>query len=95
MRRKGIVAALLSVFVPVLGQMYAGKGERGAVILIASIIAGNLFLIWLNVYASMGNAPHGLWSHTLPRALHDIFSAWGIIFLGWQIIDAFKWGIAA
>jgi TM2 domain-containing membrane protein YozV len=95
MRYKGIVAGLLSVFVPGLGQMYAGKGERGAAILIASIIAGNLFVIWLNMYASMGNAPYAFWSHAVPRILHDIFSVWGIIFLAWQVVDAYKWGMAA
>jgi hypothetical protein len=74
--------------------MYAGKAERGAAILMASLITGNLFLIWLNGYASLASAPHASWSLTLPRALHDVFSAWGILFLGWQVIDAYKWGNA-
>ena len=95
MRRKGIVAGVLSVLVPGLGQMYVGKGERGAAILVACIIAGNLFVIWLNVYASMGNTSYAFWSHALPRILHDLFSVWGIVFLGWQVIDAYKWGLAA
>ena len=49
-KRNPYLASLLSIPVPGLGQIYAGKGERGAAILIATIIVGNLNAIWLTLW---------------------------------------------
>ena len=90
MKGKPILVGLLSLLIPGLGQMLLGKGERGALILIAVIVVGNLNAIWLNVYASSILAPVTFYSTTLPRVLHDVFALYGIVFLIWQVVDAYK-----
>ena len=55
MRKKPLLASMLSLFVPGLGQMYAGRGVRGAAILIAVIVVGNLNAIWLSTNALLTN----------------------------------------
>jgi len=88
MKNKAVLAALMSALVPGLGQIYAGHRVRGAAILIATIIVGNLNAIWLTLYAQPVNAVQPFWAVGLPRILHDIFAIYGIIFLIWQIWDA-------
>ncbi|HSG25244.1 MAG TPA: hypothetical protein VLA32_03940 [Anaerolineales bacterium] len=88
MKKKAVLAALFSAVVPGLGQWYAGKGERGAAILIATIIVGNLNAIWLTLYAQPVTGVDAFWAVGLPRVLHDLFAVYGIVFLIWQIWDA-------
>ncbi len=54
--RNPYLASLLSVPVPGLGQIYAGKGARGAAILSVTIIVGNLNAIWLSLCV-LGGSP--------------------------------------
>ena len=58
MPRKGkgkpVLATVLSLLVPGLGQIYAGKQERGATILVAGIIVGTLDLIWQTLFITVG-----------------------------------------
>jgi TM2 domain-containing membrane protein YozV len=89
-KRNPYLASILSIPVPGLGQIYAGKGERGAAILIVTIIVGNLNAIWLSLHAAAGTATNAFWAHSLPRILHDLFAAYGVIFLIWQVIDAYR-----
>lgn len=89
-KRNPFLAALLSIPVPGLGQIYAGKGKRGAAILIATIIVGNLNAIWLSLHAAADPGLIAFWAHTLPRILHDLFAAYGVIFLIWQVADAYQ-----
>jgi hypothetical protein len=84
------LASLLSIPVPGLGQIHAGKGIRGAAILSITMIVGNLNAIWLSIYASSKPAAIGFWANTLPRILHDIFALYGVIFLIWQVVDAYQ-----
>ena len=58
MSRSPLLSVILSLLVPGLGQIYAGQGERGAAILVAVIIVGNLNAIWF-----------GLW-HLSPQVVH-------------------------
>lgn len=90
MSRNAFLASVLSLLVPGLGQIYSGKGERGAAILMAAIIAGNLYAIWLSLFAmaTASPGPKVFWAHTLPRILHDVFSAYGVIWWVWQVVDA-------
>lgn len=88
--RNPYLASLLSVPVPGLGQIYAGKGARGAAILSVTIIVGNLNAIWLSLYPTTSPGPNAFWIDTLPRILHDLFAAYGVIFLIWQIVDAYQ-----
>jgi TM2 domain-containing membrane protein YozV len=88
--RNPYLVGLLSIPVPGLGQIYAGRSERGAAILITTIIVGNLNAIWLSLHATTNPGADVFWASTLPRLLHDIFAAYGVIFLIWQVIDAFQ-----
>ncbi len=92
MKRKPATAALLSTLIPGLGQIYLGKGERGAAILIATIIVGNLNAIWLTLYAQPISEIDSFWATGLPRLLHDLFAFYGMVFIVWQIWDAYSGG---
>jgi hypothetical protein len=86
-----ILAGILSFAVPELGQIYAGKSERGAMILIAVILVGGMNAIWLSLYnISDPGATNARWIYTLPRILHDIFAIYGVVFWIWQVVDAYK-----
>jgi TM2 domain-containing membrane protein YozV len=89
-KRNPYLASLLSIPVPGLGQVYAGKGERGAAILVVTIIVGNLNAIWLTMYGGMSTGSSAFWAVSLPRWLHDIFAAYGVVFLIWQVVDAYQ-----
>ena len=78
MRKQPLIAALLSTVFPGLGQFYAGDGGRGALILIAVIIA------------QTPPADTRFWAVSLPRFLHDLFAFYSVMFLLWQIADAFR-----
>lgn len=88
MSRTPILAAIFSLLFPGLGQIYAGKNERGAAILISVIIVGNLNAIWLSLYSLTNPGSAAFWTYTLPRILHDWFAALLLIFLIWQVVDA-------
>jgi biotin transporter BioY len=89
-KRNPYLAGLLSIPVPGLGQIYAGKSARCAAILAIIIIVGNLNATWLSMFASMRPETNAFWARSLPRILHDLFAAYGVIFLVWQIADAFQ-----
>lgn len=88
--RNPYLAGFLSLLVPGLGQFYTGSGARGAAILLAVIIVGSLNAIWLSLYALNSPDPGLFWASTLPRILHDLFAAYGVIFWLWQVIDAYQ-----
>lgn len=90
MNKKPILASVLSLLVPGLGQLYAGKSTRGAAILILVIIVGNLNAIWLSIYSLTSPGASPFWTYTLPLLLHKIFAYYGIGFLIWQIFDAYQ-----
>jgi TM2 domain-containing membrane protein YozV len=89
MKRNAFIASVLSLLIPGLGQIYIRKAERGALILIAVIIAGNLNAIWLSTFAVSSTITTNFFSTTLPRLLHDIFAFYGIVFWIWQVVDAY------
>jgi hypothetical protein len=88
--RNAYLASGLSLLVPGLGQIYSGRSERGAAILIATIIVGNLNAIWLSLHAAASPQPEGFWVYALPRILHDLFAAYGLTFWIWQVVDAYQ-----
>jgi hypothetical protein len=89
-QRLPLLASALSLLVPGLGQICSGEAERGAAILIAVIVVGNLNVIWLSLFATTSAGPHTFWGYALPRILHDLFAAWGVVFLVWQVVDAYQ-----
>jgi TM2 domain-containing membrane protein YozV len=90
-----IIAGILSLLVPGLGQIYAGQSTKGAAMIVAAIVIANLNIIVLPLI-SMANPeiPKGapdarsLWSYWIPRIVHDVASFWSIVFWIWAIVDA-------
>jgi hypothetical protein len=87
-----VLAALLSLLVPGLGQIYAGKQERGAAILVAGIIVGTMALISQTLFLSVVPPPfpfpysvvaERFWWYRLPLAFY------GLVFWAWQLADAY------
>ena len=95
MKRNPFIAGVLSLLVPGLGQIYAGKGDKGSAIIAAAIVIGNLNIIILPLIA-MANptipvgapTPITLWVYWIPRVVHDVVSFWSITFWVWAIWDA-------
>ncbi|MGD0689350.1 MAG: hypothetical protein ABSA50_06220 [Candidatus Bathyarchaeia archaeon] len=82
-KRDPPVAAVLSLLVPGLGQMYAGRPERGASILVAGIIVGTLALIWQTLFISF-RSTGGFFPYRLALTIY------ALVFWIWQVIDAYK-----
>jgi hypothetical protein len=95
MRRSSWIAGILSLVAPGLGQIYAGEGKRGAMVLVGAIIVANLNVIILPLIA-MANPPissvtpaaRSVWAYWIPRVVHDVASFWSIVFWIWAIVDA-------
>jgi TM2 domain-containing membrane protein YozV len=96
MKRNPIIAGILSLIIPGLGQIYGGKGNKGAGIIFASIVIANLNILILPMIAlanpdlpvSSGDAD-AVWKYWIPRITHDVASLWSIAFWIWAIIDAY------
>lgn len=95
MKRKSFIAGFLSLLVPGLGQIYAGKGDKGGAIIAAAIVIGNLNIIILPLIAMANSitlvgspAPTTIWAYWIPRVVHDVVSFWSVIFWLWAIVDA-------
>ena len=95
MRRNPFIAGILSLLVPGLGQIYGGESNKGAAIIAAAIVIGNLNIIILPLI-SMANpviptgAPDArtIWAYWIPRVMHDVISFWSIAFWVWAVLDA-------
>ncbi len=81
-KRAPPVAAVLSLLIPGLGQIYAGKQERGASILVAAMIVGTLALIWQTFFiAARTNA---FWPYRVALTVY------ALVFWIWQVVDAYR-----
>jgi TM2 domain-containing membrane protein YozV len=96
MKRSPWVAGLLSLAIPGLGQIYSGKGYKGAAIIFAAIVIANLNVIILPMIAlanpvvpAPASDVNGVWTYWIPRIAHDIASLWSVAFWVWAVIDAF------
>lgn len=95
MKRTAIIAGLLSLIIPGVGQIYRGERNKGALILAAAIIIGNLNILILPLI-SMANPvvpptvpeTRALWAYWIPRIVHDVLSFWSIAFWIWAVGDA-------
>ena len=97
MKRNPFISGLLSLAVPGLGQIYAGREKRGAAIIFASIVIANLNIIILPLIAmanpnlpSHSGDPNIVWKYWIPRITHDVASLWSIVFWIWAVFDAYK-----
>ena len=90
MKGRQLVTAVLSLLVPGLGQIVAGKGSRGAAILTAAIVVGNLNLIFVLAFTAANPDAGSPWSYRLLRVGHDIMALWSIVFWVWAIADAYR-----
>jgi TM2 domain-containing membrane protein YozV len=90
MKRRALVAGLLSLFVPGLGQIYCGRANRGVAILVTAIIVASLNVIFLLVYVAAHPDPQMAWAYWIPRIGHDVISIWSVIYWAWAVADAFS-----
>lgn len=90
MKRNPFVAAFLSLLVPGLGQICGGRGNKGAAILAAAIVIGNLNLIFLPIFVTANPDPAIAWAYWIPRVGHDVMSMWSIVFWIWAVVDAYQ-----
>lgn len=90
MRRKAAAAAILSFFVPGLGQICSGRSYKGAAILAASIVIGCLNVLFVPVFTIANPDPGVAWSYWIPRIGHDVLSAWSVVFWIWAVVDAYR-----
>lgn len=84
--RNPVTAGILSLLVPGLGQMYIGKSERGAAILVAGIVIGTLALIWQTLYAAYASNLM-VYPYPLYRISLVVYAA---VFWIWQVVDAYR-----
>ena len=95
MKHSPFVAGILSLLIPGLGQIYGGESNKGAAIITAAIVIGNLNILIL-LLISMANPTiqtgdsdvRSIWVYWIPRIGHDILSLWSIAFWIWAIMDA-------
>jgi hypothetical protein len=88
MKKNVVLAGLLSLFVPGLGQIYVKKHKRGAAILFAAIVIGNLNALWLTSTALSNCSKADFWNSVFPRIVHDVSAFWAVAFWVWAIVDA-------
>jgi hypothetical protein len=94
-RRNPFLAGLLSLLVPGLGQIHGGESNKGAAIIAAAIVIGNLNILILPLI-SMANPvipvvttdARTIWAYWIPRIVHDVLSFWSIVFWIWAVWDA-------
>jgi TM2 domain-containing membrane protein YozV len=89
LNRHPLLAGVLSPLIPGLGQIYGGEGEKGASILAAAIVIGNLNLLFILVFVSANPDPSMMWAYWLPRFGHDLIAIWSIAFWIWATVDAY------
>jgi TM2 domain-containing membrane protein YozV len=96
MKRRPLIAGILSLLVPGLGQVYRGESHKGAAIMAVAIVIGSLNIIILPLI-SMANPvtpPPGtwearaIWAYWIPRIGHEVLSLWSVAFWLWAIFDA-------
>jgi TM2 domain-containing membrane protein YozV len=90
MKRNPLIAGLLSLLVPGLGQIYGERGVRGAAILVSAIIIGNLNLLFVLAFAIAEPDPSAAWAYWLPRLGRDVMSIWSVVFWIWVVVDAYR-----
>jgi TM2 domain-containing membrane protein YozV len=89
MKREPIIAGFLSLLIPGMGQIYCGEGNKGATILAAAIIIGNMNIIFLSIFLAADPDPGKVWAYWIPRIGHDVMSLWSIVFWFWSVGDAY------
>jgi hypothetical protein len=77
------------LLIPGLGQIYSGKGDKGAVILVAAIIIGTMNIIFLPIFMVANANPNIIWAYWIPRIGHDVMAIWGVVFWAWAVWDAY------
>jgi TM2 domain-containing membrane protein YozV len=89
MKREPIIAGFLSLLIPGMGQIYCGEGNKGAAILAAAIIIGNMNIIFLLIFLTLDPDPAEAWAYWVPRIAHDVMSLWSIVFWFWAVGNAY------
>jgi hypothetical protein len=56
-KQNSLIAGILSLIIPGLGHIYSGERNKGAVILAAAIIIGNMNIIFLLIFTMANPSP--------------------------------------
>ena len=94
MTRNPIIAGVLSLLIPGLGQVYAGESKKGGAIIFGAIVIANLNIIILPLISlanpSIPSSPDSrtIWAYFIPRFVHDVASLWSIAYWMWAVVDA-------
>ena len=89
---KSVLAGILSLIVPGLGQIYRGKTDRGVKILAVSIIIGILNFVLMSFMCNSPAACNQMkctYLFTIPMFVHFIIAGWSLAFWIWAIVDAY------
>jgi TM2 domain-containing membrane protein YozV len=91
-KKNRVIAGILSLIIPGLGQIYRGNSKKGAMILFAAIVIANLNIIVLPLIsmANQANAADTLWAYSIPRIVHTVAVIWSMAFWIWAIVDAVR-----
>jgi hypothetical protein len=97
MKASPVVAGILSLVVPGLGQIYGGHGNRGAAIIVGAVVVANLNVLVLPLIAmanpggpAAGDGAILIWRYWIPRVAHDVASLWSIVYWAWAVVDAIQ-----
>lgn len=90
MKHNPILAGVLSLLVPGLGQMVADEGSRGAVILVGAILIASLNIIFVAVFVAANPDPAVAWAYWIPRIGHDVVAVWSMVYWLWAVVDAVR-----
>ncbi len=93
--KHSVLAAIFSLIIPGLGQIYCGESNRGALIIVGAVVVANLNILTLPLI-SLANPvlpPQGArapWAYWIPRVLHDVSSLWSVAYWVWAVADAIQ-----
>ncbi len=89
MKRNPFLAALLSILVPGLGQLYCGQRIMGVGILVAAIVVASMNILFIPLFVAANPDPEIAWAYWIPRIGHDVISFWSAAFWVWIAADAY------
>jgi hypothetical protein len=73
-----------------IGTDLLRRKNRGAAVLVAAIVIGNLNIVFLLVFAATNPNPGKAWAYWIPRVGYDVMSIWSVVFWTWAVVDAYQ-----
>jgi histidine triad (HIT) family protein len=89
MGKQSVISLLLSLLIPGLGHIYAGKGNKGTAIFSASILISSLNILFI-LFFKTSTLDLGSLSWKIIRTGHLIIAIWSFVFWIWVLIDSYQ-----